>query len=330
VVEAQEQQKPEVVLSILVISYECREMTLRALETTFAETRTPMEVICVDNASEDGSAAAIAEKFPQVQLIALETNIGFAAANNLAAQHARGKRLLLLNPDTEIMDGAVDRLYEFAEQTPNAGIWGGRTLFGDGTLNIGSCWNFMTLWSLFCRASGLTWMFPGSELFNSETIGAWKRDSEREVGIVTGCFLLIDRALWDQLEGFNPDFFMYGEEADLCYRAAQVGARPRITPRATIVHHGGQSEVSSANKLIKVTKGKVTWMNAHWTASRRLIGKVLFLVMVGLRALASFLIQPTIDRSGGLDDQTGMWRVAFARRAEWLDGWPLKSARRAR
>lgn len=193
-------------LSVVVVSYECREMTLRTLETVYANTELPLEVICVDNASKDGSAEAIATQFPQVRLIASTENLGFAGANNLAAGYAVGRRLLLLNPDTEIPQGAVDRLWEYAERTPKSGIWGGRTLFGDGTLNISSCWNFMTLWGLFCRATGLTWAFPNSMLFNPETIGDWKRDTEREVDIVTGCFLLIDHDLWRRLGGFNPDF----------------------------------------------------------------------------------------------------------------------------
>lgn len=298
-------------------------MTVRAIETVIARTKIPFELICLDNASTDGSAKALRESFPEVRLIESQSNLGFAAANNEAARYAVGRRLLLLNPDTEVLDGSIDRLWNFAERTPAAKIWGGRTLFGDGTLNVSSCWNAMTAWTLFCRAVGFTWLFPGSPLFNGETIGSWQRDTEREVDIVTGCFLLIDRTLWDSLGGFNPDFFMYGEEADLCYRARKYGAHPRITPEATIIHHGGQSEPSSADKLIKVMKGKVTLANAHWSRPSRWLARLLFLLAVVLRAVASVGIHPRTQRGAGLDNDSDIWYQAYARRREWIDGWPL-------
>ena len=147
---------------MLVVSYNTREMTLACLRSLAAETRVPHEVIVLDNASRDGSAAAIAEAFPGLRLIASAENHGFALGNNLAAREARGRYLLLLNPDTLVLDGAVDRLVAFAGRTPEAGIWGGRTLFADGSLNPMSVFGDQTLWSLFCRASGLALAFRGS------------------------------------------------------------------------------------------------------------------------------------------------------------------------
>jgi hypothetical protein len=141
-------------VSVLVVSYNTRAMTLDCLRSLAAETRVPHEVIVVDNASTDGSAGAIAAEFPGVRLMAETVNHGFAGANNLAAARARGDYLLLLNPDTVVLDGAVDRLLAFARRRPEAGIWGGRTLYGDGRLNPASCWRRMTPWNLFCRASG--------------------------------------------------------------------------------------------------------------------------------------------------------------------------------
>jgi GT2 family glycosyltransferase len=309
------------VLSIIVVSYNCREMTLEAIRSAFAHTSVPFELICVDNASSDGSADAIAQQFPQVRLVRSPTNLGFAKANNVASEQARGRRLLLLNPDTVVLDGAIDKLWTFAERRPDARIWGGRTLFSDGSVNITSCWGRMTLWSLVCRAAGLTWLFPSVSLLNPEMMGAWQRDSERAVDIVTGCFFLIDRDLWNQLGGFDPDFFMYGEEADLCYRACRVGARPRVTAEAVIIHHGGGTELSTADKLVKVLKGKVTLMNAHWSSGARVLGRALFLLMVWSRAVGSTYFAPALMRGKGMDGRKDAWRQAFVRRREWIDGW---------
>ena len=165
-------------LTIIVISFNTCDMTCDCLRSIYRETRnTNFEVIVVDNASSDGSADAIASEFPQASLIRSEDNLGFAKANNLAAEHGRGSRLLLLNPDTIVLDHAVDRLNEFADTHSSARIWGGRTVFADGTLNPTSSWRFMTIWSLLTQTIGLTKLFPDSKLFNREGYGGWKRDT---------------------------------------------------------------------------------------------------------------------------------------------------------
>ena len=198
-------------VTIIVVSYNTRDMTLACLESVFRETKhETFELMVVDNASEDGSADAISDLFPQVRMIKLDDNIGFAAANNLAIEQANGELVLLLNPDTIVLKEAIDKLVVFADQEPLAGIWGGRTLFEDGSLNPASCWARPSLWSVFCQMIGLTMMFRSFRLFNPEAYGGWRRDCDRRVDIVSGCFFLIRRRLWDQLGGFDPAFFMYG------------------------------------------------------------------------------------------------------------------------
>ena len=314
-------------LSVLIVTYNGRDVVLEALSSLFQETQTTrFEVILVDNASADGVVEGVTEQFPSVKVIARQDNLGFAGGNNLAARHARGRRLLLLNPDTVTLRDGVGELWRFAERTPDAGIWGGRTLFADGSLNITSVWSRMTPWALFCRAFGLTYLAPKSNLFNPETIGGWQRDSEREVDIVTGCFLMIDTDLWNELGGFNEDFFMYGEEADLCLRAREHGARPRMTPDATIVHHGGISETSATDKLIKVLKGKSTLMHAHWSPMMRPVGRGLFWILAASRAMATKLFKPTKRAGHATGGDDAAWTEVFRRRNEWIGGWPLRNA----
>lgn len=303
-------------VSIIVVSYNTRDMTLEALRSVEAETRASHELLVVDNASQDGSAEAIAAAFPAAEnpglrLWAETENHGFAQANNLASRHARGDYILLLNPDTIVLDGAVDRLLAFAEARPGAKIWGGRTLFADGALNPTNCWDHMTVWSLFCRVAGLSAAFPGSGLFNPEAYGGWPRDTVREVGIVTGCFFLIRRAFWEELGGFDRSFVMYGEEADLCRRAADAGARPMITPEARIVHHVGAASSVRAAKQVMVMRAKVTLVRRQFSGLRRAAAMALLRAWPMSRALAAFL--------RGRDSP---WREVWARRAEWRDGWP--------
>ena len=230
-------------LTVIVVSYNTQQMTLDCLKSIYAQTKKiKFNVIVVDNNSRDDSAKLIAKEFPHVQLISLSENIGFSKANNLAATNIKNKYILLLNPDTVVLNNAIEKLVDFAEQHPNSGIWGGKTLNADYSLNPTSCWGKMSVWSLLCRALFLSSLFPKSELFNPESYGNWQRNTVREIDIVTGCFLLIKSNLWHQLKGFDNDFFMYGEEADLCLRAKKLGYQPLFTPEAEIVHYDGASE----------------------------------------------------------------------------------------
>ena len=313
-------------VSIIIVSYNTREMTVACIQSIIAETRRhAFEIIVVDNNSPDGSAEAIRERFPDVRLLASKENLGFAGGNNVGGRMATGRRILLLNPDTLVLNGAIDEILDFADRTPAARLWGGKAIFPDGTINA-SCWNDMTLWSLFCRTTGLSFAFRKSQLLNPESIHVWDRlDREREVDIVVGCFLLIDAALWRDLAGFNPAFYMYGDEVDLCLRARKLGARPRITPAATIIHYGGGSEPSSEDKLIKVFKGRITVMNVHWRPLAAAFGRILMLGTVVVRAVASTVVKPPRRQGSGRDGRTDVWGAVLRRRHEWSRGWPIKA-----
>lgn len=305
------------VLSILVISYNTREMTLECLRSVMAETKTPFELIVLDNASVDGSAAAIAAEFPDITLLAEDQNHGFARANNIAAKHAKGEYILLLNPDTVVLEGALDKLLAFAKRVPQAKIWGGRTVFGDGSLNASSCWRRMDLWSLFCGAAGLSSIFRGSPLFNPEAYGGWDRMSEREVDIVTGCLFLMTREDWDALGGFDPAFFMYGEEADLCLRAREIiGARPRVTPEAVIIHYNGASQTVRADKMVRLLRAKHDLIGRHFPAWQRPLASALFAASPASRRLVLGLAVRSGLRPKAAESAR-VWDEIWARRKEW-------------
>ena len=309
------------VVSIIVISYNTKQMTLDCLASVYEQTKMPFELVVVDNDSSDGSAEAIAEAFPDVTLIAEKTNHGFAPAHNIALPHCTAPWILLLNPDTLVLDSAIDNVLAFAERTPQAGSWGGRTLYGDRRLNPYSCWRAMSLWTVFCRVTGLTGIFPKSGLFNAEEYAGWKRDTERAVDIVTGCFFLIRRETWDALGGFDPDFVMYGEEADLCLRARKMGLQPRITPEAEIVHYGGASEPVAADRIIRVIRAKAELIQRHFPAGFVWLGKGMFTLFPWSRWVATGLGGKLLGREG-LQKTSAVWAEVWSRRAEWKDGFP--------
>ena len=266
----------------------------------------------MDNASPDRSAEVVSERFPSARLLEPGDNLGFARAVDLAAHEARGRWLLLLNPDTEALPGSLDALVDFGGRKPQAGIVGGRTLSEDGSVDPSSCWGLPTLWSRVCFALGLSTAFRGNRFVDPESLGRWERDSEREVGMVTGCLALIDRQLWNAIDGFDQRFWMYGEDADLNLRLRRLGYRPAITPEATIVHAVGASAPTRGDKRVQVLRSKVTLDRLHAPAWQRTL-------RVALLALGAWLRARLAARR---DDSGDGWPEAWERRAEWLDGYP--------
>lgn len=305
-------------VTVIIVSYNTRELTLKALETLYANAGdVRMRVIVWDNASADRSADAVAAAYPQAELIRSPDNLGFAVANNQAAELARSEWLLLLNPDTETYPRAVEALLRFAEAHPDAGIVGGQTVFPDGTLNPSSCWNRITAWSLFCRATGLSGIFPNSSILNTEGLGGWQRDTVRHVDIVVGCFLMIPTKLWRALGGFQAKYFMYGEEADLCLRAAKLGYRPMITPDAKIMHLVGASTPQLVPKLFQLSMARATLIRDHWSVWTQPLGLALLLLW-SFNHLIKSLLMGLIK---GQSDTNRAWTILWERRAEWIRGY---------
>jgi GT2 family glycosyltransferase len=312
---------PELV--VIIVSYNTKALTLKCIATVIETTRrTDYRIVVIDNASHDGSADAIAERFPDIELIRSAENLGFARANNVVAEQVEAPWLLLLNPDTECHPGAIDNLMDFARARPANGIYGGRTVFPDGSLNFASCWNRITPWSAFCHATGLSTAFRDSPVFNTEAIGGWRRDSVREVDIVVGCFFLIPQSLWRRLGGFNLKYWMFGEEADLCLRARAMGCRPIITPDAVIMHIGGASSATRAEKASKtalVAKARLTLTRDHWPAFWRPWAVAMMWLWAANRRLASAVAARL--RGGEWRQRCEAWRQIWSMRRDWLAGY---------
>jgi GT2 family glycosyltransferase len=308
-------------ITVIIVSHNTREMTLECIDSVIRETSSVQyEIIAFDSGSTDGSVDAIKAKFPNIMLLTSSIDVGFASANNFVAKYAHGRYLLLLNPDTVVLDHAIDRLYEFAIANPTCRIWGGRTLSRNRSLNPSSCWRHANVWSVFCWLVGLSLM-TRSKLFNWEGYGGWKRDCVRAVDIVTGCFFLIGRDFWDQLGGFDPIFFMYGEEADMCLRARKLGARPTFTPTATIIHYGGASYPDRVEHIIHIMAGRLTLMRRHWSPVSYWIGRALLYAAPIIRwasygVIAAILKNPTYWRTAGT------WHDVWRNSSQWINGWP--------
>ena len=228
----------ESLLSAIIVTYNTCEMTLDCLQTLHESIEgLNYEVIVVDNASTDGSAAAIQEKFPKVRLIAKEENIGFGAANNEAMRLARGQFFLLLNSDAFPDKAAVPALLAFIREHPRAGAVGPRLLNADGSLQI-SCHPFPT--PFFAWLENL-WLARGYR--------GWGHDSVRHVDFVIGACMLVRRAAYERVGGFDESFFMYSEEADWQRRMKDAGWEVMFMPEARVKHLGGASGAREETRI---------------------------------------------------------------------------------
>lgn len=305
-------------VTIVMVSFNTRELTLKCLASVFANTHdVDVQVRVIDNDSRDGSAEAIAEHFPQVQVTQAGQNLGFGVACNRAAEQLFGDYVLLLNPDTEFLGNSLGELVAFAQARPANGFWGGRMFYPDGSPNPFSCFGRMTLWNQVCRVTGLASVLKGSAVFNTEEYGGWARDSVREVDNVTGGFLLIDRQAWEQLGGFDERFFMYGEEADLQNRARAAGWQPIVTPTARIMHVSGASETVRADKMVRLLKAKSELVRMYWPAWQQPVGRGLLWGWAASRAVAVWLMVQAGRQKAGHN----AWPEIYQRRSEWLFGY---------
>lgn len=224
-------------VSIVIVSYNAREHLERCLEAVACREH---EVVVVDNASGDGSPALVRERFPSVRLVELEGNRGFGAANNVGMEAATGERFLLLNSDAWPVGEAIASLAAFADARPRAGIVGPRLRNPDGSLQR-SVRGWPTTWRLATEYLFLRRLGRRTRALNAFYGAGFDHESERDVEVVKGAVMLVTRAAFEAVGGFDPDYFMYGEEMDLCYRVHRAGFEVVFDPAAEFTHVGGVS-----------------------------------------------------------------------------------------
>ncbi len=240
-------------LSIIIVNYNVKEFLENALiSIKKAIEGINAEIFVVDNASEDGSVEMIKQKFPEVNLIANSENLGFAKANNQALKLARGKYILLINPDTIVQEDTFKVLISFLESHPECGMVGCKVLNPDGTLQLACRRSFPTPWVAFTKMIGLSSLFPKSKIFAKYNLTYLNPDEVAEVDAVSGSFMMIRREVYESVGGLDEDFFMYGEDIDWCYRIKKAGWKIYYVPFTQIIHFKGESTKRSNIDEIRV------------------------------------------------------------------------------
>jgi GT2 family glycosyltransferase len=252
-------------VSVILVSWNTRELLLRAIQCVYDTVRSAsFEVIVVDNASADGSAAAVRERFPLARVIANAENVGFGRANNQGAELAAGRHLLLLNTDAFVHEGAVDAMAAFLDARPEAGSVGCRLLYEDGSLQR-SCSSFPTLATELWTALHLDKLLPASPIFGSYQMTHWDMDDTRPVDSLMGACLMVRGEAVKRTGLFDPQFFMYSEEVDLCYRLRRAGYQNYYLHDVSATHiWGGSSRQVAHESFLRLYRSRVQFFRKHY------------------------------------------------------------------
>jgi N-acetylglucosaminyl-diphospho-decaprenol L-rhamnosyltransferase len=268
-------------VSILIVCYKVRHLIAQCLEGIYAHTSGyTYEVLLVD-CSNDGAVDLVRSEFPDVRIVDNSENLGFGRGNNLLAVHATGRYLLLLNPDTIVSDNAIGNLYSTALAFPKAGAIGGRSRLPNGSRDLGCRQVIPTLGRIAISAVG------GSSL-----ISGWlpeEANEAREVETLHGAFMMVSSEAWAVVDGFDPSFFMYSEEMDLCHRLRQRGYSIVMTPNAEIVHLVGSGKQFDAHRQQLIAQARMHFLRKHWSPLASFTGACLLWLHAFVRYCAGLL-----------------------------------------
>jgi GT2 family glycosyltransferase len=259
-------------LSIIIVNWNTRLFLLPCVRSVFEnEQGVSKEVIVVDNGSRDGSGNEVKKTFSSIHLIENEKNLGFAKAVNQGLQHASGRYILLLNPDTQMKREAIGRLVLFMDSRTDTGVAGAQLLNSDGSKQ-NSIANFPSLATELLNKSLLRWLFPkkfpGKEMNHSEPV---------EVDSVIGACMMVRREALDRVGFLDEDYFLFLEETDWCYRMKQAGWNIFHVPKAEVYHFQGKSAEGERKRA------KVEYYRSRYHFFRKNRGRVQwFILLTGL------------------------------------------------
>jgi N-acetylglucosaminyl-diphospho-decaprenol L-rhamnosyltransferase len=222
-----------------------------------------VDIYVVDNTSQDNSAEVIRSRFPRVHLIANRQNVGFGRANNQVLEEIPADYYALVNPDAVLSPDAIHACIEVMEKEPDIGVAASRLIYPDGTLHP-SCHAFLGLRNLVGETFLLDRALPGWDAVSSLNMPGFQHDRRLDVDWIQGAWLVVRGEVCRRIGGFDPDFFVNGEEMEWCYRIRQAGWRVTFLPGPPVIHVGGASTSPVAGVMfVEVLKGRLRFLEKH-------------------------------------------------------------------
>ncbi len=275
-------------ISIIIVSYNVKYFLEQCLYSVMqAVSAIDAEIFVVDNASFDDSIAYLRPRFPGVRFIANSENKGFARANNQALALATGQYILFLNPDTIVADDTLEKSIAFLAAAKTAGAVGVRMIDGAGHYLPESKRGFPSLWTAFCKLSGMTALFPSSRLFANYYLGHLSPAASQEIDVVSGAFFLVEKKVLGQTGSYDEQFFMYAEDIDLSYRIQQSGYLNYFFAGTTIIHFKGESTRKDLQHVRLFYRAMYQFVRKH--AGSSWLYAFLIRIAIDVRSLPAFL-----------------------------------------
>lgn len=235
--------KANLKLSIVILNYNTKDLLAKCLDSLkIAQGEVPFEVIISDNGSSDGSIELIKEKYPWVNLIAGVENLGFARGNNRASKRVNGELVLFLNSDTVVERNTLKETIKFLENNKDVAAVTCKIELPSGKLDKDARRSFPTPWVALTHFSRLDRVFPRSRVFARYWYGYIDPDTTHEVDVIQGAFFLVRKKVLDEVDWFEEDYFLDGEDIDLCWKINNIGYKIIYYPKVKIIHVKGASK----------------------------------------------------------------------------------------
>lgn len=239
-------------LSIIILNYNVKDLLLKCLESIFKNRKEQdrWQVMVVDNASSDGSVEEVRKRYKDIEIVENKSNLGFAAGNNVGVKYAKAPVILFLNPDTVVIDDAIQKSLKYLLSNPDIGALTCRVELPDGRLDYSCHRGFPTPWNSFCYFSGLAKLFPYSPLFAGYTASYLDIRTTHEIDCLTGAFLMVRKIAGDQIGWWDTDYFFNGEDIEFCFSLKEKGWKIYFYPQVKIIHYKGSSAGQEKAKAI--------------------------------------------------------------------------------
>ncbi|WP_428236001.1 glycosyltransferase [Gracilimonas sp.] len=278
-------------ISVVIVNYKVKEYIANLLNSLKkAQHDFALEIFVVDNDSGDDSVSYLKQRYPEVNYIANEENVGFGKANNQAIRQANGEFTLIINPDTLVSEDTLDVLVNHMNENPECGAAGCKILNPDGTFAPESRRSIPTIWSASCKVFGLNTLFPESKLFSQYYLSWMGEDEAGEIPVLSGSFMFWRTDLLKELDGFDERFFMYGEDIDLCYRVQKTDYRIDYVPDTSIIHYKGESTKKGDLRYIRIfNKALYQFFDKHYSARYSLFFRIFIYLAIWLKTALSFI-----------------------------------------